>query len=269
MSARHTQITLFDLPSATSWLDHFESGDISAEPTLVNTRPIGGASNVGDYDREQVTKLSKKFTAELMQNSTTFQSMLDVSVFSVNSVNKIGDLRSGTITVTNTFKDASAGNALHTYPQFISTAIEITGNMLIPLSDTTLPLMSLQAVGTGGSDTARAASMIIPYSVSFGGSVLAGNAVLAGVKHSLSRDDMQMLEVKLKGRGAPTTCTGHALFTDAAGTTGDALVGLRLTTGPADYTATVAILSMTVNFADSQINKLSLSLEAQGALTIA
>lgn len=272
MPARHTQVTLFDMPSGTSWLDHFRSADLEASLTLADTRPLGGASNVGDYTREQVVKRTVKFNASLMQHSSTFRSNLDVSVFSINSVAHLGNLRSGSISVRNTFKEASGLAELDVFGQYISTDLTITGQLQIPLTETTWPLMTLGVVGTGADDSARAASMIIPYAITCGGSVVNGNAVLSSVAHRFSTDDVQIFDITLKGRGAPTTVTGHALLVDALAPASDALVGVRLNSGANDYTSgagTAAILGCNLTFADSQINMLELELEMRGAMSVA
>lgn len=256
MSARKTSLNVsaFSL-DGTSMLGLFQALDFEIEPTLQDGR--GGADA---YAFNQMTKRRSRHTFEILQDGSGQRTTnLDVTLFTVGATAMLGQLKSGSLRVTNNHGDGSGLADYDEYPNAFDSVLEIQGQFLIPSADSAIALM-----GDANSDTLSDRNKTV--SVTVGGIAYVAPMILGAVKHSVKRSDFQMLDITLTSRGSATGPTGSNLYVTAI--TGDALITVAATTGAGAYGGTGIISSLDVTLQDGQIVSNSGTVDLQGKWTI-
>jgi hypothetical protein len=249
--------TVFDLPSATSYLERVQMFRYGVDTDLDEARGIASR-----YESEVPVKEGDEFTFSLtIDQSGTPKSNLDVSTFSFNSVALVGDLKDGSITVSNGVKDGSGVADRKRYPHLVPpTSLQIEGDFLINAASGVQNAEFVRAASAGSLADKTAA-----YAINAGGVQFSGNATIQRAEHVLEMDELQMYSATLKGKGTPTV-SGHALIVSAA--TGTGSTGYAITTGANVYSGTAVIVEAVLNIRDAALLRADFRLQVFGAPTV-
>lgn len=239
----------------TSMLGIFQALSFDIEPTLQDGR--GGASA---YEFNQMTKRRARHTFEILQDGSGQRTTnLDVTLFTVGATAMLGQLKSGSIRLTNNHGDGSGLADYDEYPNAFDSSLEIDGMFLIPSVDSAIALM-----GDANSDTLSNRNKTV--SVTVGGVAYVAPMIIGTASHSSRRSDFQMLNITLRSRGSATGPAAADLYTSAV--TGDALITVAATSGAGAYGGTGIISSLDVRLEDGQIVSNSGTIDIQGKWTI-
>lgn len=116
----------------------------------------------------------------------------DVTVWSLGGNTLIGSLKKATLTYNVTEQEGKAVNDTDDYPVGTGRGLEISGEMM--LQGSALFMGSINASG----------QPVVAYSATTGAGTYAGTALLRQVDHTFEVDGIQMMNVRLKSRGAHT-----------------------------------------------------------------
>ena len=198
------------------------------------------------------------------QTSGAASTNLNVTAWSVGGTSYVGDLRSGSIKITNPSTEVKGISDKWSYPQAVGgRSMEISGQLMVPAATVLNALMTKASSATVSDHT-------LAFTSTIGGDTFAVDTILLNATHSAERGEVQQLDVQLKSSGTPSG-TGSGIYTVAI--TGDALLSIVLDTEAGQYgtggAALVALVtSMDITFSDGAVVEVSLTLEVQGQPTV-
>jgi hypothetical protein len=167
------------------------------------------------YDDPMLVKAGDRFTLDLNVNQlTVLKTNLDVTVCTIGGVVRVADLRDGTIDFKNKLSDGGGVANLKKYPHAMGTMWMIDGEFFINV-DTGVQTADLVQL----MQSATVADKNVALSVTAGGIAIAGNGLLLNAGIGVETEEFITQTAKIKGKRAPTTCSGHSLVVSAlAGT---------------------------------------------------
>jgi len=209
----------------------------------------------------QIAKRSAKYNFELViDNTGPGFTGLDLSVWTPDGSDRLGDLQSGSLSLKIPVGDASGIADVFEIGQVIGARdLAISADMYIPSGSSTYNFLTLARSTTVSDWTLATVQLTIGGTTAFNIPM-----VLASATHKGERDGFQVVSVTLEQRGTPTTTpSGTTLFGVAYA--GDALISLSENTGAGTWVMTNAVLeSLDVSFAKGEMTKVKGNLYAQG-----
>lgn len=253
MADRKTALDVTSITIAgTDWKDRTVSASISGDITHED-----GRSFIDRYSEAAATKYKLSFSTEMLRGANDARlTNLDVSVFTIGANTHIGELKSGSLNVTTHSSEGSGIKDKFTFPNSISTDIELRGTLMVTTVATEL-------VTIGGATLAnlKVACTLTINGQSFVMSGLITNATLKATSDGVSEYDVT---VKLRGSGS-IAVAGQTILVDAI--TGDAIVTYSLVVEGSTIAGNALILSASVDFADGQLLRERFEFEGQGTPT--
>jgi hypothetical protein len=241
-------------------IEQLQTLSISPDNTTVDARGIADR-----YAFKQVTKQKQSLDLSYhwYDSSTDLEATnLDITVWSIDGSAYLGELKSGTLDITNGAIEVSGIAESYEYVQTTSTEAVVTSNLLIITEGVwTYEMMA----ATNVSDFA------VAVVITFAGESIHIPGVLKSSKHTIRRGEVQMEDVVIELQGTPTT-PGDTTSLIYSMLIGSALVPFTVDTGANIYeTASEQYAAMTrynVRFADKNLIEQTLTLELQGGMTV-
>lgn len=240
----------------------------------ISTWAIGGSSFLGviqsgNFDIEVLTDdcqtISDRYhTAipvkkRLTWNATKIphvagvcQSNLNVTVFSVDGTDFLGELESGSITISTDVTDGAGIADIYEFPNAQSTDVEVSTNLF-----TTSNHDIFQAAGANNITAVQ-----VDVVVTVGGTSVTLPMTMTAASITLNTGEIQMQNVTFKLRGEPTSATGDALVLDIL--TGDAYVSWAVDTDAGAYSGNAIITGTSIQFNNSALVSMSHTFANQG-----
>lgn len=216
-----------------------------------------GVAAVSKYT--QVAKRSATHSFELSSdNSGPGYTNLDVSVWTPDGTARLGDLKSGTITMTIPTDDGSGLADVFEFANVVGARdIRIEADMLVPFAATDEQVIA-KARSAVVSDWTMASVLL-----SLGGASFTLPMTLTSVKHSVSRGELQMVKASYALRGNPAVApSGTSLLGVAF--SGDGIISLVADTGIKTWSGDGVVTELTVSFDDKALQKVSGTLAMRG-----
>jgi hypothetical protein len=259
------QLTVFDLPGATSFLDYLNVFNWETD-----TQVDDGAGIAKRYEDEFAVKEGDTLSATIeYAPAAAVKTNLDVSLFSIGGVAMLADLKDGVLTVENSIKDGSGIADRKEYPHLLKTRLTIESEFEINLTSgdgsgvTSANLVRLASAGT-------LANKLVAYDINAGGIIVTGNAIMTRAKHVLDMEELQRYMVTLKGKGTPAAASGQSLLVSAL--TGTGALGFAVTTGANVYSSNVnsnlVIERCTIPFKDASVIRMDFDFRVFGQPTV-
>lgn len=207
----------------------------------------------------QVVKRSATHSFELVRdNAGPAYTNLDVSVWTPDGSARLGDLKSGSLSLAVPVQDGSGLADAFEFAHVVGARrISVEAEMLIPAAAATEQVL----------DDARSANVadwtMATVLLSLGGASFNLPMTLTAASHKADIDGFQVVSASYALRGTPAaTPTGGSLLGVAFA--GDALVSLVADMGFKTWSGTGVVESLSLEFADGALQKLSGTLKMQG-----
>jgi hypothetical protein len=254
MAVRHTDLTLKTFTiDGTDFKGDFRSSELGVSLTTADGRGAVRYAKPIETKRTHVAPFSIQVDAVGTTPGTSPDTALTVSVFTVNSVDLLGDFKNFTISLTNSTRDGSGGRDRDTYANFVGgSTLTISGTFCVLKSELFLDMMNVIL----DDDTA---DHVFAVSVDYGAEAIGGTYIITQCNLKSAIGDLLMYDMTLQCRGTPTATPGTTFFGRAlVGTTTNAVFDLVCDTGAGQYTLTDAIISsLTCTVSESQITSLN------------
>lgn len=231
-------------PPSVVDLARLKTISIAPQNTQVNAKGIAARHslmlNVKQEQTVDFTVMLKKAAGEpLMTN-------LDITLWDIGtSTHYLGSLRSGSIDCTTLTDEGSGIASGYKNPVAVGSNYEITTEKLI-VADSTWASALINGVVTDWDVVA---------SITFGGVAFSAPMTIKSAKHTVDRDKVQMEEVTLTPKGAPTGPSDNSLLGNIL--LGTSQVSLAIDTGAGQYNTASAqwalITKLTTRFADANV----------------
>ncbi len=252
-------------------LEQVQNIDVGAQNTLVRSKGIADR-----YDVHQITK--QKQTINWMghfynSNLSLEASNLSIHLWTLGGTAYLGQIKGGTLDITNSGPEASGIAVLNEYPLPTNTDLTITSDIMIVTQDA-FSYLNMTAVEGGFAVTVAiqfaAGASAVGEAVTFTG-------IISSTSHKVVRDGIQMenLTVTLGPGSAPTVKynganeTASLIYLAILGTavsTFDVDTGVNEYVNDTDQTAMVSKLN--IRFADKALIEMSVTMEVQGAMVV-
>jgi hypothetical protein len=262
MAVRHTDLTLATLDiDGNSYLTDWQSIALNTSITTVDGR--GGSDR---YAKHVEVKGAVSMPFELLLDNTTGGARttnLNVSLFTLESMDLLADIRDFTISFTNGTSDGSGMRDRWQYPNYVGgSEIRTSGTAFVPFSSSQYELITNINSGT-------AANRAVSTDINFGADRLTMEMQLISANLVNAAGAITTVPFELVGNGAPTSPSTSTLFGRAlTGTEANSLFTAEVDTGAGVYTLDEAIIqSMTVTASDGALTRLSGVLLNRGAIT--
>ena len=251
----------------------------SGTPPAVNALAVLKAFGMGaDNEQKDAGGLADRF--ELMMNVKQEQMMdftvfiartggtepvltnLDITVFSLGGA-YIGTIRGGTIEVTTVNKEGSGIAQFVKFPAATRTKVQVTAKKLVSGDVTFMSTM------LGSTVASMDVAVTITWGSGIGGGSFTMPMTMKADKHGIDREELQMEDVTLTGKGTATGPNDNSLLGNIL--LGTAQVSLAVDTGAGQYnTASMAwalITKLTTKFEDADCIEQTGQFAFQGAAT--
>lgn len=263
MAAKATSLlaTSF-LLNAVQILEQLQEVSVDVDNTLVDGRGLADR-----YVQKQATKQAQKvelkahwYNASTTQEATT----LDVTLYSIGGSDQKGQMKSGSVEISNNGPETSAMVDPVEYLQATSTEIVVSSDIMIVTEGVFTNTQLSASITTG---------IRVAVSITLPGETLTISAmILKSTKHSTVRGEVQMENVTLelaKGAVVSSPTDGSIL---ALAATGTALAPFTWDSGVNEYVVgsgqTFVLSRMGLRFADKQLIEQNITLSAQGGMAI-
>jgi len=167
---------------------------------------------------------------------------LDVSLWTLGGTAFLGSVRSGSLEVTTVSRDASGIASAYESPSATRTIVQLKTQKLI-VSDVSF-VSTLLSGSVSSFDVAAA--------VTFGGAAFAMPMTIKSARHIVDREELQLEDVVLTPKGAPTGPSDNSLLGNIL--LGTSQVALAIDTGGGQYStaesAWALITKLTTRFQD-------------------
>lgn len=181
------------------------------------------------------------------------QSNLNVTVNTVDGASFLGELDSGSITITTDTADGSGVGDLWEYQNALGTDVEIQSSYFVS-DDADLFILAGQNNIT---------SVQVDVVLTLGGTSVTLPMTMTAASLHIEEGQLQMQNVTLKLRGEPTAVSGDAMVVEIL--TGDAYVSWAIETGAGDVSGNALVSGTTINFNNAQLLSMEHTLANQGA----
>lgn len=240
---------------------------------------IGGTDFLGDtktwnFDIETITddcrvasdryhaavpvKKRLEFTIERIPHVIgVCQSNLNVTVYSVGGASYLGELESGSISITSDSEDGSGVADIWEFPNVLGTDAEIQTNHFATTQAALFHLAGQNNI----------TSVQVEVILTLGGTSVTLPMTMSAASHRIEAGQIQMQNVTFKLRGEPVAATGDAILLEIL--TGDAFVTWVIQTGAGNYSGNAIITRTNLSFNNAQLLSIEHTLANQGAPSIA
>lgn len=241
-------VSLFTL-GGVDFLGSTKSWDFQVDVTDDDCRVA-----IDRYHTSKPVKKKLEFPIERIPHvDDVCQSNLNISVYTVGGGNFLGELESGSISITTDVEDGSGIANLWEWPNSLGTDLQLQANHFV----TTNADLFQELLANNITDIqVEVVVNLGPVAITFPGTMTSGN-------HSIQEGQIQMQNVTFKLRGEPDAATGDALVLEIL--TGDAYVSWVCNTDAGEYSGNAIITSTTITFNGSQLQSMEHTLANQGA----
>lgn len=209
------------------------------------------------YHASVPTKKALTFSIERIPHVTgVCQSNLNISVWSIGGNSYLGELESGSISITTDTQDGSGVADIWQFPNSVGTDLEIQTNQFITTNSALFQLAAQNNIS----------GIQVALIITLGGTSITVNGTMTAASHRIEAGQLQMTGVTFKLRGTPTAATGDAIVLEIL--TGDSFVAWEIDTGAGAYSGDAIITQTTINFNQAQLLSMQHTLANQGAPAI-
>jgi hypothetical protein len=210
------------------------------------------------YHTSVPVKKKLEFTIERIPHVLGIcQSNLSISVYTVGGTSFLGELESGSISITTDTADGSGVSDIWEFPNAVGTDVEIqTNNFVTDNAD----LFQLAMANNVSAIQVDVVLNLGPVSITL-------PMTMTSASHSIEEGQLQMQNVTFKLQGEPDSASGDAVVLEIL--TGDAYVTWVCDTDAGEYTGDGLITQTTINFNGAQLQSLQHTLANQGAPSFA
>ena len=256
MSARKTTLHMsaYSL-DGTSLIGYLKAFNVDINASLQDSR---GANEA--FPHMCTTKKAAMHRFEIVEpNGGACNTNLNVTVYTEDGDNMLGNLKGGTISAKNNHNSGAGIADTWKFPNALSRDWNISTRRFIPFA-TLLDEMMDDFV------TGAISAVDVVVALTIGVNAYSAPMTLESLAHEANTGDFQFMSGVFKNRGAPTSPTGSASLI-ATAFAGDALISLAADTEAGQWSGTGIIESLDVKFEDEQLIMNSGVIAIQGAPT--